>query len=224
MTTMTDRVDPLEFDLQPAGSTAVYFYSSVLSHLDDVSRCVFAIPTPYTVFAFADRRSAYVPLRSSIAAPPSRVVPILDAVDDLRSWLHVSYDDLAKILGWQSASTIYHWRRSAKAGDPVRPQAATVEPILRLHALLRAVNDTISGEQDPNAVKQWLRTPLGPDVTTPLDLLRERGVDDLESQATQLLFGEASATPPAWRAARLPDEDDLPTSPSPLDYSAEDFG
>ena len=38
MTTMAERVDPLELDLQSPGSTGVYYYAPVLTHLDRVSR------------------------------------------------------------------------------------------------------------------------------------------------------------------------------------------
>jgi hypothetical protein len=158
-----------------------------------------------------------------IANPASTSDAILANVDELKSWLNVSYDDLAEILGWQSASNFYYWRRCARMSEPVRPRAASVEPILRLHALIRAVSDTISGE-DQTAVQLWARTRLGEEALTPLDLLQQGRLDEVERVASRLLFDQSSSNTEPWRFFRPMDDADLPAQPTGRDYSPDDFG
>jgi hypothetical protein len=230
MTTIADRADPMELNLQVAGSTRMFYYSQVLSRLDTVAHCVFAAGTPYTMLPVRYGGSP-VPVDGAAAAPttpsadpPGTDVSILDAIEDLRTWLNLSYDDLAKLLGWQSASNIHYWRRCARLNEPVRPRAASVEPILRLHALLRAISETISGD-DPCAVQLWARTPLAIGIPTPLELLEQGRVDDIERHAASLLFGKSRGNVPAWRLVRpAPDDDNLVIPSAPVPYSADDFG
>ncbi len=228
MNSIVDRTDPLEFNLQPNDSTGAFYYAPVLSHLDVVANLVFASVTPCTVLS-----GIHVGRTSHLPPPPVAAVvdstptsgegPILRAVDDLKAWLNVSYDELAKILGWQSASNIYHWRRCVRAGASIHPRAATVEPILRLHALFRAVGETISGD-DPTAVTLWCRAPLRPGFRTPLELLEEGRVEEVEQHASQLLFDRSRVNAPTWRLAQLSEDDDLPLRPSKTDYRPDDFG
>jgi hypothetical protein len=225
MTTMAERTaDMLEFDLQPEGSTGAYFYRQVLLHLDVVARNVFAVATPCTALGrLEDRELRAEPQPGeSEALDDQGAAPLVDAIEDLRNWLHVTYDELAHLLGWRSASNLHHWRRAAKAGAPVRPRASSVEPILRLHALLRALTEAISGD-DPSAVYLWSRTAVTAGGLTPLDLLAEGRLDQVERLAAPLLFDRSSAQSPAWRLAVMDEEADLPAQPKPAPYETDDF-
>ena len=232
MTTIADGASALDLDMLPQGSTGVYFYRRVFDDLDIVARSVFAVATPCKLFmphiAHLGRPAA--PLET--AAPPAPAdsaeasphAPILQAVEDLREWLNVSYEDLARIFGWQSASTLHHWRRRAREGEPVRPRASAVEAVLRLHAVVHAVSDAVSGRDDPNAIQLWVRSPISQDGPTPLQLLKRGQIAMVERVAGDLLFDRSPTRVPAWRVARLQDDETLPPQQSASRYSADDFG
>lgn len=227
------RDSALELDLQSQGSTQVIFYTNVLSHLDLVARNVFAPATPCTVL-LADRgwprggAASDATVREPDAAAQrvttSSSAPVLEAIEDLRTWLHVSYEELAQILGWRSASVIYYWRQRAREDEPVRPRAASVEPVLRLHALLRAVSETISGDSDPSAVQGWTRTPLPETGVSPLDLLRTGHIEALEKAASPLIFGNSTAALRDWRVMRAEQQDEEIAPQRSTTYRPEDFG
>jgi hypothetical protein len=204
----------------------------MLSHLDEIARDVFAGATQCYVFTTAHSASTnlyrHIGGGSAVTTPSTETAraddPILGAVEDLKEWLNVSYEDLARILGWQTASNIYYWRRCAQANEPIRPRASTVEPILRLHILLRSITEVLSGD-DPRAVQLWTRTATGSGQATPLELLQEGRLDLVEREASRLLFDRTSAQSRPWRQFLPADADEQLklTSPSP-DYEATDFG
>jgi DNA-binding transcriptional regulator YiaG len=96
------------------------------------------------------------------------------AVDDLRRWLNLTYDDLASMTG--IAKTTFHNWRSTRA----TPRPSTERKILRLYALVQAVNMELG---DTEATK-WFRT--GPD--SPLDSLLAGNLEAAEDAAASLLF------------------------------------
>ena len=228
MTTLAERADDmLELNLQPVGATGVYFYRRMLLHLDVAARNVFAVATPCTAIGYLEHRGGGG-ARAAADAPQETAgrpagTDLVDAIGDLRDWLHVSYDELAKLLGWHSASNLHHWRRAARRGEPVRPRAASVEPILRLHALLRAVAETVSGD-GPGAVHLWSRTPLRAGGPTPLQLLAQGRLDEVERLAAPLLFDRTPAGAPEWRVVQAERDDDLPPQGKDVSYTARDFG
>jgi hypothetical protein len=233
MTTML-VTDALQFDLLPEGSTGVCFYRNVLSHIDVVTRLAFSDATPCTIVVWGD--AAHDPVANAhatatvVTADPevlaaAQQAPILRAVEDLRVWLSVTYEQLARMFGWQSASVLHYWRARARENQPVRPRATAAEPILRLHALLKSLTDTISGD-DPSAVRLWTRTPLEEaGGLAPIDLLQEGRLDEVERFASRLLFDNAPAPSPAWRRVLVAEDDpDLPAQAAPATYDTEDFG
>jgi hypothetical protein len=231
MTTVADRNNPLEFNLQPTGATGLCYYAPVLSHLDEIARNVFAHATPCSVLVVA-HHGAQPQFHGGGSAEPTTPVtekaqtddPILRAIDDLKSWLNVSYDELARILGWQTASNIYYWRRCAQANEPIRPRASSTEPILRLHTLLQSVTEVLSGN-DSRAVELWSRTPSSLGGVTPLQLLQEGRLDLVERQAASLLFDGTPTDNQAWRRIRPDDSpEDLAVTEPIQDYDAADFG
>src|SRR5262249_28125426 len=113
----------------------------------------------------------------------------------------------------------------ARSNRAQRPRASTIEPILRLHALINAISETISGD-GPGAVQLWSRTPLTGSAATPLELLQSGRIDEMERAARSLIFGRSRARVPAWRLLRLADIEDEPSAgePAPPDYSEQDFG
>jgi transposase-like protein len=232
MTTIADGSNALDLDMLPQGSTGVHFYRRVFDDLDVVARSVFAVATPCKLFMpnLAHLRHPAMPMGAQAPAAPvesaevSRRAPVLQAVEELRAWLNVSYEDLARIFGWQSASTLHHWRRRAREGEPVRPRASAVEAVLRLHAVVHAVSDAVSGGDDPNAIQLWVRSPIFQDGPTPLQLLERGEIAMVERVAGDLLFDRSPTSIPAWRVARLQGDDILPPQRSAARYSAEDFG
>ncbi len=233
MTTVVDRNDPLDLNLQPTGATGLYYYAPVLSHLDQIAHTVFARATPCSVLVVPHHGShtqfyggGDAEVGSTMPATEKARMddPILGAIDDLKQWLNVSYDDLARILGWQTASNIYYWRRCAQANEPIRPRASSVEPILRLHSLLQSITEVLSGE-DSRAVQLWSRTPAGPSRATPLELLHEGRLDLVEQEAARLLFDGTPTDSRAWRRIRPDDApEDLAGTEPVQEYDATDFG
>jgi hypothetical protein len=69
-------------------------------------------------------------------------------VDDLRSWLDESIDNVAYCAGL-SASTVYHWANSPS----VVPRAEKLSLLIRLHTLITTVID----ERGLDGARAWLR-------------------------------------------------------------------
>lgn len=236
MNGVVDLENPLEFDLEPRSATAVFYYVPLLRRLDESTRSTFASPTGALV-AIVERpadprergfRELASPTSSfSTADPGVSEVPVLRAVEELKAWLNVSYDDLGRMAGWQSGSVLHHWRRKHRLGEPVDPRASSVEPILRLHALIRAVNEAISGDHNGGAVQLWARAPLNrADDATPLELLLGADVRPVEAAARQLLLDRNAAAPPVWQTTRPTRDEELPaeTTRTGEDYGEADFG
>jgi len=109
----------------------------------------------------------------------------LAMVDDLRSWLDESIDNVAYCAGL-SASTVYHWANSPS----VVPRAEKLSLLIRLHTLITTVID----ERGLDGARAWLRqgspspihrlrttrpSPLrglSPSYTAALSLERNHGV------------------------------------------------
>ena len=98
----------------------------------------------------------------------------LQAAEDLREWLDLTYADLETITGI-AKNTIHNWKRTGASARP-----STVRKLWRVHALVHAL---ISQMGQPQAV-EWLRA--GPD--SPLDLLLSGNLEAVEQRASRLLF------------------------------------
>ena len=133
--------------------------------------------------------------------------PALAAVEDLRAWLGISYEDVAGITGLSSPSLIYHWRQRAAAGHPVRPRPTTVAQLYRVHALVRAVAIALDGDSGVRGVLRWAHSK-GADERTPLDLLRQGKLEAVHARARSFVFDPSPNPVPDWRLARAEEDHD----------------
>ena len=104
--------------------------------------------------------------------------PVFDpvmAADNLREWLHITYDDLKAITGVPKR-TIQNWHSTQ-----ARPHPSTVRTLLRVYALVFAIRERL-GQQE---LVKWFRA--GRD--SHLDLLIAGDLDAVENDAHALLFG-----------------------------------
>jgi hypothetical protein len=136
--------------------------------------------------------------------------PALAAVQDLRRWLGISYEDVAGIAGYRSPSIIYYWRQRAFEGHEVRPRATTVGRLYRAHALVRAVAIALDGEEGVAGVQRWAHSE-GEDGRTPLALLLQGKIAALYSRTGGVIFDQRPVSVPGWRQLRP--EDDLEDEP-----------
>ena len=120
----------------------------------------------------------------------------LQAVEDLRTRLDLTYDDLAAITGVVK-NTIYDWKRTG-----ANPRPSTVRKLWRVHTLVRALVSQL-GEME---AVEWLRA--GPE--SPLDLLRTGGLEAAELRASRLLFRPPTkpSDQPDYVAFRPEEEDE----------------
>ena len=123
------------------------------------------------------------------------------ACKDLGSWLGVSDEDVASMVG-VGRTTLYSWKRGA---EPRRP--AIARQLYQLHAVLRALYSQL-GE---DALRDWLKhgSPC------PQKLLEQRDFDPFERLADEVLFPRNDKPVRRLDAARLPNEPKA--SPSPAD-------
>lgn len=211
----------------PVAATASRAYAGVLGRLYEGAAASFARPTT----AVVDREHVTPGFRrtaSTTVADPEVLADLADApelraIEELRAWLHLSYADLARAAGLSGASLLHHWRQRYRTGSPVRPRAATVEQLWRVHALIRAVAEALEGADQGYAVRLWVRR--AEDGATPLALLLAGRVGEVERRARRLLFDSDARTAPHWRVAAVEPDDDLAPveAPSARDYKDSDF-
>ncbi|WP_147447793.1 helix-turn-helix domain-containing protein [Solirubrobacter pauli] len=208
----------------PAGETRSCFYAKTLHHLYEVADAAFA----------SGGTSKIVPLKlaprtkSSATADPEVIAsmsdaPALRALEQLRGWLHLSYEQLGAVVGI-SPSVIYHWRRRHRENAPVRPRASSVEQLWRVHSALRAVAEALDGDDSGYGVQMWARSAR--DGASPLDLLLHGRIEEVEKRAGTLLFERDTPLQPRWQLATPEfDEDDSSLSPGPVaEFEDSDFG
>jgi|GEM_PF-6040603 len=219
----------------PETATAVSFYWEPLLHQQRLAAMTFAGATGALMGAVEDLMEHAVPSSLGASAPTAATLvpdpelvaaasgaPVLQAVEQIRGWLGVSYEAVAKMVGMGSASLFYYWKRRQAERHAVNPRPATVAAILRLHAFVRGLVETIDGEPGGLGVQLWVRTKQR--GLEPLDLLLQGRLDEAEALARDLLFGSDAAEVPAWRTARLerPDPSPAPAATVPR-YEASDF-
>lgn len=211
----------------PAEATASRVYAGALGRLYAGAAASFALPT--TAGVDSDRTSEGA-RRTAIAtvADPEVIADLADApelraIEELRAWLHLSYEDIARVAGLSGASLLHHWRQRYRTGSPVRPRAATLERLWRVHALVRAVAEALQGTDQGYAVQLWVRRAEA--GATPLGLLLAGQVDEVERRARRLLFDRGPRATPPWRVAGLEPEGDLePAEAAPsVEYDDSDF-
>jgi DNA-binding transcriptional regulator YiaG len=100
----------------------------------------------------------------------------LDAVEDLRRWLGVTYEQVAAATNI-GLRTVHHWKQSGAA-----PRPRTVRTLWRLHSLVHSIRRTLG----PEEATGWLRSSS----PSPLDLILAGDLAAVEDKARGLLFGE----------------------------------
>ena len=212
----------------PVAGTISRAYGNTLARLYAGAAASFAHPTAVLADRAATTSDSHRTPAATVADPEVIAdladAPELRAVEELRTWLRVSYEDVARVAGLSGASLLHHWRQRYRTGSPVRPRAATVEQLWRVHALIRAVAEALEGADESYAVGLWVRSPDEAGVT-PLEQLMAGRVDDVHRRARRLLFDSSARPTPSWRMAGLERDDDLApvnTPPSPA-YQDDDF-
>lgn len=219
MTQILDQIPIFASGPNPQGATQMLFYVGIVGHAHTVADDAFAAPT-FRFFVDPSGRDTFYedqveePSRTepTLLQDPEIEIdradfPALAAIEDLRRWLGVSYEEVAEIAGLGGASTIFYWKRRFRRGHELRPRLSTVERLYRVHAVLRALSETMEGEEGVQAVQLWVRRPA-PDGMTPLELLRRDRVEDVHKMARPLLFDTSPRHPPASQTLVIEDEVD----------------
>ncbi len=218
MTTTADIASPAE-------ATASRAYADTLERLYTNIAASFAQPTRAGTDTgqAIDRRTAAATVADPEVIADLADAPELRAVEELRAWLHLTYDDVARAAGLSGPSLLHHWRQRYRTGSPVRPRASTVEHLWRVHALVRAVAEALEGGGQGYAARLWFRRADG--GVSPLGLLFTGDVDEVERRAARLLFDPAARATPPWRTAALEHDADLEPAPAPPapQYQDSDF-
>lgn len=215
--------------------TAAAFYSEPLLHQQRLAAMAFSgatgvlMGTSRQIIEPIERLSRVEPTTTTTTVIPDPALvaaaadtPALQAVEQIRGWLGVSYEAVAKMAGMGSASLIYYWKRQQAKGLSIRPRPATIAQLLRLHAFVRGLVETIEGQPGALGAQIWIQTEQS--GRRPLELLLAGQLDDTETLARDLLFASPVPETPTWRTARLeqPDPVPAPSTPAPS-YEASDF-
>lgn len=212
----------------PVEATASRVYAGALGRLYEGAAASFARPTTAVI-------DIHHPAPGARRTPAATVVdpeiiadladaPELRAIEELRVWLHLTYEDVARAAGLRSASLLHHWRQRYRTGSPVRPRAGTVEQLWRVHALVRAMAEALEGADHGYAVGLWVRRAEA--GVTPLEMLLAGRVEEVERRARRLLFDPSARSAPPWRVAAVEPDDDLGPvdAPPTREYRDSDFG
>lgn len=143
--------------------------------------------------------------------------PALEAVEDLRRWLNLTYEEVAEIAALPGPQILYYWKRRAAAGQSTRPRESTVRQLYRVHALLRAVAATFATPDDRRTLRAWAYEEVRNGVTI-RDLLLAGRTEEVEALARPLLFGAGRrrASDPRYAAAAIynpTDDSEVPPQP-----------
>jgi transposase-like protein len=212
----------------PIEATPSRAYAGALGRLYEGAAESFARPTS-TVVHRGHAPHGSLGTRAATIVDPEVIADLADApelraIEELRAWLRLSYEDVARAAGLSGASLLHHWRQRYRTGSPVRPRAATVEQLWRVHALVRAVAEALEGADQSYAVGLWARR--AEHGVTPLELLLAGSVDEVERRAAALLFDHSARPAPFWRVAGAESDDELgpAEAPPPPEYQDSDFG
>lgn len=110
------------------------------------------------------------------------------AIQDLKAWLNLTTEEVAKVVG-TSKSAVYYWRR---ADATPRPRVA--REITRVHSLLRALQNG-STHEGFNAILH--AKPSGYDRSA-FDLIMNQDFDRAEMLLQDYVFARRSRREPYW--------------------------
>lgn len=143
--------------------------------------------------------------------------PAVAAVEDIRRWLSLSYDDVANLIEC-APSSVYYWKQRASEGRVVRPQAATVTRLFQIHSLLRSISIALGSDNDAGAVHAWVSSRSDDHPETPLDLLQSGRFEEAYRRASNVVFDRR---PPAPRAGASYAADPGGAAPMPAPLPTE---
>lgn len=208
--------------------TASQAYATMLEQLYARASSSFAASTPASSEAPGQLSSAERTSVTTVADPEVIAefadAPELRAVEELRAWLRLTYREVALVAGLSSPSLLHHWRERHHAGRPVRARASSIERLWRVHSLIRAVAEALEGADQSYAVQLWVRNEEN--GVTPLELLLQGDLEQVERLARGLLFsGGARGSSPSRTATLEQDQELEPVAHLPLPtYRDSDFG
>lgn len=127
------------------------------------------------------------------------------AADDLRKWLDVTVDEVAKLTG-ASGSAIFYWDR--EGGSP-RPR--TARNLFRLHALVRSLKDAIA-PTPPIAV---LRNRDPRSNISAYELLEKGQYEQAEELLRPMIFSNDRGIVDRWNPRRVDIEREDTGTPQP---------
>lgn len=117
------------------------------------------------------------------ASPPPTQPPLvrpsraLEAAEELRRWLDLTYDDLAAITGI-GRSTLFSWRHPQPGRPEVRARRARLGRLNLLHAVIGELVDVLGVDEARHAMR-------GGDPSR-LDRLRDADEEDLRSVVSEI--------------------------------------
>lgn len=120
--------------------------------------------------------AAEAPAPPVIREPESATSAELEAVEELRGWLGITYEQVATATGI-GLRTVHHWKQSGAT-----PRPRTVRLLWRLHALVHSVRRALG----PDDALRWLRSG----APSPLDQIVDGDLSAAERRAQPLLFGQ----------------------------------
>lgn len=211
----------------PQEGTFSLAYAGVLAQLYGRAASTFAAPTTSRLASEMVETSGRTSV-TAVADPEVLAefadVPELRAVEELRSWLRLPYRQVATVAGLGSPSLIYHWRERHRNGHPVRARASTLEQLWRVHSVVRAIAEALEGADHNYAAQLWVRQERG--GLSPLALLLDGEIDEVERLARGLLFGREPTTTSPTRTASLERDEDLESErrSRPRALRDDDFG
>jgi hypothetical protein len=109
--------------------------------------------------------------------PPVRTRRALEAAEELRSWLDLTYDDLAAITGI-GRSTLFSWRHPPPGRSEVRVRRGRLGRLNLLHAVIGELVDVLGVDEARDAIREGNPSRL--------DQLRNADEEDLQSVVTEI--------------------------------------
>ncbi len=139
--------------------------------------------------------------------PPSRPSSALEAAEELRRWLELTYEDLAAITGI-GRSTLFSWRHPQVGRPAVRARRARLGRLNVLHAVVGELVDVLGEDQANDAIREGDPSLLdrlrGADEQSFRSVVRE--IEALAEPAMAARSAEAFAAVQSYDRSRL-DED-----------------
>ncbi len=123
------------------------------------------------------------------------------AADDLREWLGVTVDEVARLAG-VSRSAVLYWKR-----ENAQPRPTPARNLFRVHALVRGLRDAVAPGHPMDVLSH---VPDGAGAS-PYDLLMAGRYDDAERLLRPILFRRDQQPVRPERYVRWPEEE--PTTP-----------